>query len=172
MKIEHTAIDPDSGSTRTVISGAGATSLTEGQVLRCAAYRFTVAIVERLYQEAGQEPIAVALLSGTYRPVMGMQVFLVSEPLSQEELQSAIRHLLMLPRMLMSMDAAAVETALRGLCGSQSEHALHLGAEMRMAIDALARVAELMSEATMRLPGAFPIEMASKHQEEIAKLLR
>ncbi len=165
MQIAHVAIDPQSGSNRVVLTGAGIASVRVGQILRCAAYRFNVVEVEKLYDDPGQEPSLVVLLAGSHRPLLGMQVHQSSEPLSVQETETAIRHLLMLPRLLLGMDSRAIRNRLDRL--TSTEEVLQGDSPVAVAARALLQAARAAAEATISLPEQHRLEEALQHQPEL-----
>ncbi len=174
MKIEHTAIDSNSGANRVVLTGAGIEELAAGQVLRCAAYRFSIVEVERTFLgttgNVDNSPSVVALIAGAHRPMLGMQVYLSSQPLSVEEVEAATRHLLMLPRFLLGIDASAIAASLAHALQQVGPDSANRNTQIRTAATVLQKIAELAGEATFRLPSGAHLDEAQRYQAELADL--
>ncbi len=169
MLIAHTSIDPDSGSNRAVISGVGIEALTPGQTLRCAAYRFQIVEVQRLFSDPGTVPTAVVLLAGLHRPINGMQVHLVSRPLTVEEVEQAVRHLVMVPRLLLGLDAATISQTLAHLI--TTEERLQDDSPLAVAARALEKVARATAEATLALPAQVELDEIGRVTAELTDLI-
>jgi hypothetical protein len=164
MKIDHVRIDPDTGHSVTIVTGIGAAEIQEGAKLRCAAYRFEVIAKIREYPEAAA-PTAAFLIKGDDAPKPGMVIHLEQEPLTDEELSAAIRHLLMIPRMLKAVDALKVGEALDRVPGDAR------AITWWQAALTLRTIAQSVVIAQQSMPADAELEHADRYLENLLRAL-
>lgn len=164
MKIEHVRLDPASGHTLTIIVGAPALEQCKaGATLRCGAYRFVVESFIQHYAEASIITVSV-LLSGRNAPVEGMLLHGVDEPLTDEEFAAALQHLLMVPRLLMGIDAAGVRSRLEATTLSIDRHS-----PLFQRVCLLAALTDSVSDTTDGLPALSSLAEIEHYKSEILK---
>jgi hypothetical protein len=160
MKIEHFRTDPETGASLTIIEGLGADKLRQGDCLRGAGYRFLVDRVVQTFPEAAR-PTTVVLLSGFDRPRLGLVVHLEEEPLTAEELQAAVRHLLMVPRMIKGIDYRKADEAIGGSVEAGTSDAART-------VRSIARALQRMAP---DLPSDAELEHADRYVETLLRAL-
>lgn len=157
LKIVHADFDPSSSTYVVAFTGERLVEqVFHGAQLRCAGYRFAVdeVVASHLDQPI---PSIVARLLGDESPQLGMVVHPANAPLTDEEMAAAVRHLLMIPRMLKAVDALG---ALRRLAKSAD-----IGnPEVRIAAIQLENVALQVS----RILNALPTDRAMQQAERFA----
>lgn len=158
MKIENVRTDPETGHAVVIVTGVGADQLSGGDRLRCAAYRLRVIEKVRDYPEAA-EPTAALLVTGGDSPKRGMVVHPIDEKLTAEELAIAVRHLLMVPRMLKGIDAALV---LRRIVDRSSTPE---------GLATLQSIAKVVLEATDQLPRDADLDHADRYVDDLLHAL-
>jgi hypothetical protein len=161
MNIEHVSLDIESGGYLVAITGTQSITLEPGSRLRCAAYRFVVVEVKDKFPDT---TVCTALLAGPHRPTLGMCVHFANDPLTVEEVQAAIRHLLMLPRMLLGIDCETLAQELEALKSTDPV--------MIESVHTLWQVARAGVEATKLLPQSFKLTELERRQAEVVDLLR
>ncbi len=162
MKIESVEVyQVDPRCHRVVISGPGQSKINAGELLRCAAYRFTVVEVLQRY-EAEEVVVAVLRTSGKSQPQPGMVLHAADEPLTREELTRSIEHLVMLSRLAAGVDGVQVAAACDAVGAMPSD-------SLDNAVQLLRSLA--MCAAEFQPTSAPALENVSRYSVELVELL-
>lgn len=163
MKIAHVSIDPEFGNHIAIITGEGTQALHGQTLLRCGAYRFMVTSRVRDYPEAATPTVAVRLDCMQHPAAADMVVHLADEPLTDEEFAAAVQHLLMIPRMLLGIDANGVLKRLRDVDGPSN-----MG--IASACNTVEQLAKAVEAALYKLPRLEAATEAQRYASELTKL--